>query len=90
MSNRSLLNAAAGDFRRSWKELALTDIAYKIIAFVVLTPLVAILFRVLIAVSGKSALARSVLEQRAKLSAPERLLLELAGALGVVPEIGEQ
>jgi glycerophosphoryl diester phosphodiesterase len=56
MNSRSLL-AAARDFRRSWKELALTDIAYKIIAFIVLTPLVGILFRVLVAVSGKSVLA---------------------------------
>jgi glycerophosphoryl diester phosphodiesterase len=36
------------------------------------------------------AVARSVLEQRAQMSAPERLLLELAGMLGRVPEIGEQ
>jgi glycerophosphoryl diester phosphodiesterase len=41
-------------------------------------------------ITDKPALARSVLEQRAKLSAPERLLLELAGMLGVVPEVGEQ
>ena len=32
----------------------------------------------------------SVLEQRSELSVPERLLLELAGTLGVVPQIGEQ
>ncbi|NQT39103.1 MAG: glycerophosphodiester phosphodiesterase [Planctomycetes bacterium] len=57
MRGRSLLNAVAGDFRRSWRELALADVAYKIIAFVLLTPLVGILFRVLIAVSGKSVLA---------------------------------
>lgn len=56
MSSRSLLNAA-GDFRRSWKELALTDVAYKIIALIVLTPLVGILFRVLVAMSGRSILA---------------------------------
>jgi glycerophosphoryl diester phosphodiesterase len=45
------------DLRRSWKDLFLPDIAYKIIAFVVLTPIVGILFRVLVAVSGKSVLA---------------------------------
>jgi glycerophosphoryl diester phosphodiesterase len=55
--SRSLIYRAAGDFRRSWKELALTDIAYKVIAFIVLTPLVGILFRVLVAVSGRSVLA---------------------------------
>jgi glycerophosphoryl diester phosphodiesterase len=40
-------------------------------------------------ITDKPALARSVLQQRATLSAPERLLLELAGILGVTPEIGE-
>jgi glycerophosphoryl diester phosphodiesterase len=41
-------------------------------------------------ITDKPALARSILEQRAKLSGPERLLLELAGMLGVAPEIAEQ
>lgn len=40
-------------------------------------------------ITDKPALARSVLQQRAKMSAPERLLLELAGMLGAVPEMGE-
>jgi glycerophosphoryl diester phosphodiesterase len=40
--------------------------------------------------TDKPALARSVLEQRAQMSAPERLLLELAAVLGSVPELGEQ
>ncbi len=39
--------------------------------------------------TDKPALARSVLEQRAEMSAPERLLLELGGMLGVPPELGE-
>jgi glycerophosphoryl diester phosphodiesterase len=56
-NSRSLIHTVAGDFRRSWRELALTDIAYKIIAFIVLTPLVGILFRILLAMSGKSVLA---------------------------------
>ena len=40
--------------------------------------------------TDKPALARSVLEERAQMSAPERLLLELAGVLGSVAEIVEQ
>jgi len=52
-----LLKIAVNDFRRSWKELALTDIAYKIIAFIALAPLVGILFRILLSMSGKSVLA---------------------------------
>ena len=37
--------------------LALTDIAYKIVAVILLTPLVGILFRVVLAVSGNTVLA---------------------------------
>ena len=36
------------------------------------------------------ALARTVLQQRAELSGPQRLLLEFAGVLGITPEIAEQ
>jgi glycerophosphoryl diester phosphodiesterase len=39
--------------------------------------------------TDKPALARTVLEQRAQMSAPERLLLQLAGILGATPELGE-
>jgi glycerophosphoryl diester phosphodiesterase len=39
--------------------------------------------------TNRPALARSVLEQRAQMSAPERLLLELAGLLGSVPTIDD-
>jgi len=40
--------------------------------------------------TDRPALARTVLSQRAQMSAPERLLLELAGILGATPEIREQ
>ena len=40
--------------------------------------------------TDKPALARAVLEQRAQMSGPERLLLELAGLLGASPEIRDQ
>lgn len=57
MNNRSLLHDVAADLQRSWKSLVLTDIACKVIAFVVLTPLVGILFRIMVAASGRSILA---------------------------------
>jgi glycerophosphoryl diester phosphodiesterase len=41
-------------------------------------------------ITDKPALARSVLEQRATMSAPERLLVELADNFGVATEIGAQ
>lgn len=40
--------------------------------------------------TDKPALARSVLQQRSEMSAPERLLLELASVLGTQPQIAEQ
>ena len=40
-------------------------------------------------ITDKPALARSVIEQRAQMGAPERILLELAGNLGLFPDIGE-
>jgi glycerophosphoryl diester phosphodiesterase len=40
--------------------------------------------------TDKPGLARSVLRQRAELSGPARLMLELAGVLGIDPELGEQ
>jgi len=53
----STLGSCIHDLRLSWKQLAITDIVYKLIAFVVLTPLVGILFRVFLAISGRSVLA---------------------------------
>jgi glycerophosphoryl diester phosphodiesterase len=40
-------------------------------------------------ITNKPALAKSVLEWRADLRPPERLLLELAGTLGIATKIGE-
>jgi glycerophosphoryl diester phosphodiesterase len=40
-------------------------------------------------ITDRPALARSVLEQRAQMNLPQRLLLELAGILGVTPKLGE-
>ena len=41
----TLIDDAVRDFRHSWKQLVLTDIVYKVIALILLTPLVAILLR---------------------------------------------
>lgn len=54
--SRAVLIRAASDFRANWKSLAVTGVAFKIIAFIVLTPLVGVLFRTLIAFSGSSIL----------------------------------
>jgi glycerophosphoryl diester phosphodiesterase len=52
----SLLGSALRDLRKCWQVLAVTDIAFKLLAFVVLTPLAGLLFRVLLAAAGNSVL----------------------------------
>jgi len=42
---------------RAWRELAVTDIIYKAIAFALLTPLITVLFRLLVRRSGSTAVA---------------------------------
>ncbi len=56
-NTRSLLDAAFQDLRCSWKALALADVVYKTIAFIVLTPLVELFFSVVLSVSGNEVLA---------------------------------
>lgn len=51
------IHFAAGVFRQSWRSLFLTDAVYKLLAFVLLSPLLGVLFRVLIAMSGAAVLS---------------------------------
>jgi glycerophosphoryl diester phosphodiesterase len=51
------MDGAIRDFRSSWKSLVLTDIAFKVLAFIVLTPLLGVLFRTLIATSGSAVVS---------------------------------
>ena len=55
--SKPILAATLRDLRGCWKSLALTDLAYKVIALLVLTPLVGVLFSVMVAISGRSFLA---------------------------------
>ncbi|MCG8583099.1 MAG: glycerophosphoryl diester phosphodiesterase membrane domain-containing protein, partial [Pirellulales bacterium] len=52
-----MISRCLAEFRRSWKKLFLTDLAFKLIAFVVLTPLVGVLFRFFVGISGRQVLA---------------------------------
>lgn len=54
---RFISSSITSDLRSGWKQLAATDLLYKVIAFVALTPFVGILLRVILAVSGNSLLA---------------------------------
>jgi glycerophosphoryl diester phosphodiesterase len=56
-SEQTSIRSAVSRFRACWRQLALTDIVGKITAFALLTPLVALLFRAVLAVSGKTVLA---------------------------------
>ena len=53
----SPVRSTVSSFRACWRTLALTDVTAKIGALVLLTPMVAILFRVLLAMSGRTVLA---------------------------------
>ena len=88
MNGRSMFDTILHGFRFSWKALALTDYVWTVNDAPTMSTMIGRGVDSLI--TDKPALARSVLEQRAQLSAPERLLLELAGMLGVAPQIGEQ
>ena len=54
---QSSLYSAVHDFRLAWKTLAITDIVYKIIAFLILTSIVGIAFRTMLSLSGRTVLA---------------------------------
>src|SRR5580765_5812881 len=54
---RLLLTTSLGAFRSSWRPLVLTSIAFRLIAFIALTPLVTLLFRGLLAVSGDAVVS---------------------------------
>jgi hypothetical protein len=52
----SLLASCMDNFRLPWKALALTDIVYKVVGFVVPTPLIGILFRLFLALGPRREL----------------------------------
>ena len=54
---RLLVAGAWSDFRRTWPALIATDVLYKALAFVLLTPLVGLALRLLVSTSGTSVLA---------------------------------
>jgi len=56
-SEQTSMRSAVSRFRACWRQLALTDVICKVAAFALLTPLVALLFRALLAVSGNTVLA---------------------------------
>ncbi len=53
----TLAHAMVRTFHSCWKELVLTDVVFKAIAFVALTPLVGLLFQAALAVSGSGVLS---------------------------------
>ncbi len=54
---QSNFNSAVHDYRLVWKTLAITDIVYKIIAFLILTSVVGLAFRTMLRLSGRTVLA---------------------------------
>ena len=54
---RGIVSGAIADFRASWRTLTIADLAYKVVAFAVLTPATAIALRWLLSRTGKSVVA---------------------------------
>ncbi|MEE9263516.1 MAG: glycerophosphodiester phosphodiesterase [Vicinamibacteria bacterium] len=54
---KPLVSGALHDFRRTWPALLTTDILYKVLAFVLLTPLVGLALRLFVSTSGSTVLA---------------------------------
>ena len=54
---RPTIAAVLRNIRSRWKQLVATEIVYKLIAFVVLTPLMGVMFRALLSTSGEAVLA---------------------------------
>lgn len=55
--NFDFLRRVISNCRQDWRSLVLTDLAYKALAIILLLPLVGVLFRSLLALSGKTVLA---------------------------------
>jgi glycerophosphoryl diester phosphodiesterase len=53
----NVFGTAVGDFLRAWPRLLATDVVYKIIAFVLLTPLVSLTLKLFMASKGATVLA---------------------------------
>ena len=53
----SLFNQTTADVVRNWKSLLATDIFYKVVAYIFLTPLLALLLRLFLWLSGNTVLA---------------------------------
>jgi glycerophosphoryl diester phosphodiesterase len=79
---KNILRATLHSVRASWKSLLITDLFYKGLAFIVLSPLLSILYRGLISLSGNAVL--SDLDIALFLAGPGGLLAAvLVGAVGL-------
>lgn len=52
-----MIHTMLSDLQRCWRPLVVTDLAFKVLAFVILTPIFGLMFRTLIGLSGRSVLA---------------------------------
>ena len=80
-----MLSLMTRNFRSCWKVLALTDIVFKVAAFVLFTPLVALLFRLFVAASGRrgcAALEHVIIGARHHMTVPRHHIKKAADRLG--------
>ncbi len=57
MAKTSLYRDVRDDFRATWKDLLVADLAYSLLAFVVIAPLTAVALRLFLATSGRTVAA---------------------------------
>jgi glycerophosphoryl diester phosphodiesterase len=78
---RNVVVGAVRDFSAMWRVLAITDLAYKLVAFAVLTPATALLLRWLVSRTGAHAVADTDIVRFIVTTRPGIVALVLGGAI---------
>jgi glycerophosphoryl diester phosphodiesterase len=78
---RDIVAAAVRDFAAAWRLLAITDLAYKALAFAVLTPVTALFLRWLLSRTGAGAVADADIARFFVTTRPGVLALLLGGTI---------
>jgi glycerophosphoryl diester phosphodiesterase len=78
---REVVSGAGRDFAAAWRILAITDLAYKLLAFAVLTPATALFLRWLLSRTGAGAVADADIARFFVTTRPGVLALLLGGAV---------
>ncbi len=81
MQTRDLIRQALGDFRASWRALALADLAYKLVAFSLLTPATVLLLQWAMSRAGTAVIADVEIATFFLTTRPGIAMLVIGGAI---------